>query len=292
MSIADLSLFTSLGNSLDATATNIQQVEEQLASGKQVNQPSDNPTAYGGEVILNAQASAVANDLVLGQQVQSQLSTADGALSTVTNAIQSAISVATEGANGTVNAADMTALASQVQALQQQVIGAANAQYGGTFIFGGDQVQTPPYDAAGNYSGSAASNSVTFSDGTSVQTNFVGSAIFGNTSTGLIAAMANLATALNAGNQSAIATSLAQLQTALATVATAQGSIGGNETAANNVVTNAGGENVTLQTALQNLVGTDVPTAAMRQQEALLQQQALVSLGTALGNMPLINVLA
>jgi len=292
MTIADLSLFSSLGSSLDSTENNLQQIEIDLATGKDVNQPSDNPTAYAGAQVLNAEQSAISNDLLLGQQTQSQLNTASSALSNVSDAINSALSIATEGSNGILSSSAMQALGSQVQSIQEEVIGAANSQYGGVYLFGGDQVQTPPYSAAGAYSGSAATNSVTFSNGTAVQTNVDGLAVFGDNSTGLIATLGALASALNSGNQSAVAAALTQLQAALATVATAQGSLGANLTAANSVVNNVPGQGTTLQASLQNLVGTDVAQAAAQEQEGLLQQQALVSLGSELEKIPLINILA
>ncbi|MGO9264095.1 MAG: hypothetical protein ACLQBA_04275 [Candidatus Binataceae bacterium] len=155
MTIADLSLFSSLGSSLDSTESNLQQIEIDLATGKDVNQPSDNPTAYAGAQVLNAEQSAISNDLLLGQQTQSQLNTASSALSNVSDAINSALSIATEGSNGILSSSAMQALGSQVQSIQEEVIGAANSQYGGVYLFGGDQVQTPPTARRGPIQGPA-----------------------------------------------------------------------------------------------------------------------------------------
>src|SRR5271166_3861145 len=203
MSVPDLSLFSSLAYSLDNTTSNLQQIEQQIATGKQVLQPSDNPTGYAASQVLGAQQSAVSNDLVLAQQVQAQLNTADGALSNVGNAIDSAVSIATEGSSATTSASTMATLGAQVQSILQQVIGEANSQYGGSHLFAGNQVLAAPYSSSGNYAGDSGTNSVTFSDGNKVQTNFDGKAIFGDTSSGLIATLTSLASALNAGNQAA-----------------------------------------------------------------------------------------
>ena len=110
MGVSDLSLFNSLAFGLDGSTSNLQQVEQELATGKQVNQPSDNPTAYASSQVLNAQESAVSNDLVLGQQVQSQLTTASNALSNVTSSINSAITIATQGADSSINTSEMATL--------------------------------------------------------------------------------------------------------------------------------------------------------------------------------------
>jgi flagellar hook-associated protein 3 FlgL len=292
MSVPDLSLFSSLTYSLDNTNASLQQIEQQLATGKQVLQPSDNPTAFAASQVLTAQQSAVSNDLVLAQQVQAQLSTADAALSNVGNAIDTAISIATQGANATTDPSSMATLAAQVQSILQQVIGEANSQYGGSYLFAGNQVQAPPYDSSGNYTGDIGANSVTFSNGTKVQTNFDGQTIFGDTGSGLVATLTSLASALSAGNQTAVAAALPQLQSALTNLASARGNLGINLNSVTNLVTNDNDETTTLQTSVSNLVGVDVARAAAQEQELLLQQQALVSVGSNLGKIPLVNILA
>jgi len=292
MGVSDLSLFNSLAYSLDNTTSSLAQIEQQIATGNQVLQPSDNPTEYAASQVLTAQNSAVSNDLALAQQVQAQLTTADGALSNVGNAVDSAISIATEGANATTSPSSMATLGAQVQSILQQVIGEANSQYGGSYLFAGNQVQAPPYDSSGNYGGDSGTNSVTFSNGNQVQTNFDGQTIFGNTSSGLIATLTSLASALNGGNQAAVAAALPQLQTALTNLATSRGNLGINLQTANNLVTDATNESTTLQTQISNLTGVNLAQAAANEQETLLQQQALVSLGSDLGKLPLVDILA
>ncbi len=292
MGVSDLSLFNSLAYSLNNTSSNLQEIEQQIATGKQVVVPSDNPTEYAASQVLGAQQSAVSNDLVLAQQVQAQLNTADGALSNVGNAIDSAISVATEGASATTTASTMTTLGAQVQSILQQVIGQANSQYGGSYLFAGNQVQAAPYNSSGTYAGDSGTNSVTFSNGNQVQTNFDGQAIFGDTNSGLIGTLTSLASALDSGNQAAVSAALPQLQTALANLASAQGNLGINLQTANNLVTDGTTQSTTLQTQISNLVGVNVAQAATTEQELVLQQQALVSMGSGLAQIPLINILA
>ncbi len=67
MAVPDLSLFNSLAFALDSTTSNLQQIQTQLATSKKVNQPSDDPNAFASAEILNAQSSAVSNDILLGQ---------------------------------------------------------------------------------------------------------------------------------------------------------------------------------------------------------------------------------
>jgi flagellin-like hook-associated protein FlgL len=85
---------------------------------------------------------------------------------------------------------------------------------------------------------------------------------------------------------------LPQLQTALTNLATSRGNLGINLQTANNLVADATNESTTLQTQISNLTGVNLAQAAANEQETLLQQQALVSLGSDLGKLPLVDILA
>lgn len=91
---------------------------------------------------------------------------------------------------------------------------------------------------------------------------------------------------------SPVAAALPQLQTGLGAIASTRGHLGINLISVTSLVNDANSQSTMLQASITNLVGVDVPQAAAREQEALLQQQALVSLGSSLGKMPLINILA
>jgi flagellar hook-associated protein 3 FlgL len=292
VSVSDISLFSQLSFSLDQTLDNIQNVEQQLGTGKRVNEPSDDPVSYASAQLLNTQQSAVSNDLSLAQQSQGRLSTIDNTLSTAADAINTAMTTATQGADGSVSASQMQTLATQAQSILTQVVGSANLQYEGAYMFGGNQVLSPPYSASGVYFCDNTSNSVTFSNGTSVQMTFAGKSIFGDNITGLISALNSLVTALNSGNHAGVSAVLPQLQTALQTLSMARSTIGSNEDSLNNLVTNANSTITTLQSTASNLVDGDVAQLAMREQQTTLQQQALVQLGSSLGQMPLLNILA
>jgi flagellar hook-associated protein 3 FlgL len=291
MPISDLSMFNSMAAALDNTTANIQTIQQSLASGKQVNEPSDNPVNYGQAQLLSARNSAVTNDINTGTQVQGLLSTADTALANVGNWVNSATSIATQGADGTMSTAQMATLAGQVQSILQQVTGAANTEYAGAYLFSGNQTNTAPYDPSGNYAGDSGTNFATFSDGTQIQTTFDGSAIFGDATTGLIGTLTSLQNALQTGNQTATAATLAGLQTAVQSVATARGNIGVNESSLSDFLSNANTESTTLQGSISSLTDTDVATAALDQQQALLQEQALISFASGLGKIPLVNIL-
>jgi flagellar hook-associated protein 3 FlgL len=292
MIVSDITLFNTLSTALDQTANQIQVTEQQLATGQRVNQPSDDPAAYAQTEVLSQQSSAITNDVSVATQAQSQLSTIDSALSSTGNALDSAVQLATQGADATISTSQMADLGQEVNGLLAQVIGIANTQYDGAYVFSGDQVLTVPFSAAGVYSGGTNTNSVVLSDGTSIQLNFNGQSIFGDATTGPIGTLTALAAALNAGNQSAVAATLPQLQAAIQQIATARAGIGTTIDTASAEATNGNSNLVTLASAINNVSGTDVAKTALLFQEQNIQQQALVNLGSELSKLPLINILA
>jgi flagellar hook-associated protein 3 FlgL len=292
MSISDLTMFNSLAYSISAVEENLQQSQIALATGKQINQPSDNPTAWEQSALMTGRESAMSNDVTLAGSVQTRLAGADSALNQAENAVNAAIVTATQGSDATVSTAQMQSLAQSVQGMLSEVIDAANIQQLGSYIFSGTQTLTQPYSASGVYAGNAGSNSVTFSDGTSLQETFNGQAIFGDNTSGAIGALTSLVSALSAGNKAGVAAALPALQSALQQLATARTALGATMNRLQTLVTNTNGEIISVKSAQSNLVDANVAQLAANVQEQLLQENALISLASGFSKIPLVNVLA
>ncbi|HTY53965.1 MAG TPA: hypothetical protein VMB26_02130 [Candidatus Binataceae bacterium] len=292
MRVSDLSLFNSLADSITETSSNLNIAQQQLATGKQVVEPSDGPAAFAEADLLQAAESATNNDGTLATNVQNQLSAASSALAQISSTITSAIASATEGSDGTINASQMATIAQTVQGQLAEVVQSANTNYAGVYLFGGDQTQAAPFSATGAYSGDSGSNSAVFSSGASIPVSFDGQSIVGNNTSGAIGALNSLISALNSGNQSAVAATLPQLNTALQQVASVNASIG---TAANNasmLSTNASSSATTLDSNINQVSGANIAQVAMNVQEDSAQVQALVSLASEIGKIPLIDILS
>jgi flagellar hook-associated protein 3 FlgL len=186
----------------------------------------------------------------------------------------------------------MAAIGQAVGGLISEVVGAANFQYAGTYVFGGNQVLTPPYDAAGNYQGDTGTNAAHLSDGSTIQLTFNGQSVLGDTSNGALGALTALQSALNSGNQAAVAATLTQLQAAVTQIAQVRSAIGASINNAQAEVNNGNTNAIALTSAISNATNVDVAQAAAQLQELNLQEQALVSVGSDLGKLPLLNVLA
>ena len=136
---------TNLVGSLDATSSTEENLTEELASGSQVNELSDNPVAAGENVLLSAQIGSDDSFSQTESSTQSLLQVSDSALSTVVSQLTSAISLAIEANNGTMNANDVKSISSQIAGIRDEVLSMANTTYLGTYVFSGSKGTTPAY---------------------------------------------------------------------------------------------------------------------------------------------------
>jgi flagellar hook-associated protein 3 FlgL len=198
---------------LNQSQLNSQQAELEVATGRSVNQPSDNPAASALLVQNNDQVTFNTTYLQSLVSIQGQLQTADSTLGSVTSALQRAISLGVEGANGTLSDSNRAAIATELQDIQDQIVSLANTTYQGRYIFSGTLTNIPPFvtdSAAGSgvrYDGNDAVNTVTVGNGYQLAVNQPGSQLFAATGHDIFLALANMVRALqsNAGYDTAIA---------------------------------------------------------------------------------------
>ncbi len=208
------------------TQQEIQTDEQEIATGQTVNLPSDDPAAAATLVQNTSQTSEVDQfERCLGS-VQGEMQNADSALNSVISALQQAITLGTEGANGTVNAADRAAIATQVQGIQSQLLGLANLTYQGTYVFAGTASLTQPYvlDSSSpsgvTYQGNSGVNTVTLGNDFSLQTNLPGSELFSSSGTDMFQSIQDLITSLQSGTN--IGTAVTEVGNSLNAIDTAR----------------------------------------------------------------------
>jgi flagellar hook-associated protein 3 FlgL len=266
---------------IEQAQQNEQTAAQQMATGRSVNNLSDNPAAAAQ--LVNNDALTGENDQFLTNvtDLQSKFQAADSALNSAVQLMTTAISVGTEGANGTLSAADRQAVAQQVQGIQQQMLALANTEYEGTYIFSGTNVTTPAFAqdssaASGvQYNGNTDVTSVQISEGQSMETNVAGSQIFTNANGNVFQALNDLANALTSGN--GIDAANTEVQQAFSQLTT-QRVFYGN--ALNQVQTSQSflnQEQVNLSTQQNQLVGANMTQAITNESQAQTDEEAALS---------------
>lgn len=178
---------------------------QQVSSGQSVSQPSDNPAA-AALLVQNADQTSEADQFLRSiGSVQGEMQNTDSTLNSVVTALQRAISLGVEGANGTLNSTDRAALATEVQGIQSQMLSLANLSYQGKFVFAGTASQTAPYvldstsSSGVRYVGNSAANTITVGNHFTLQTNLPGSQMFSSPGSDVFQAIQDLITNLQSG---------------------------------------------------------------------------------------------
>jgi flagellar hook-associated protein 3 FlgL len=139
-------------NLINNVNTNLQKMEEyqnQIASGKKINKPSDDPIANAQLLITKSAIKAQEQYFRNMEDASGWLDTTDGALAQANDVLQRVRELAVAGSNGTLPEASMTALAEEVDNLVAEMVQIANTNYAGRYIFGGGKTSTTPFTISG-----------------------------------------------------------------------------------------------------------------------------------------------
>jgi flagellar hook-associated protein 3 FlgL len=187
---------------LDTMQRQLNNADLELASGRSISAPSDNPV--GAQSLVLNHAAQAENDTFQQNvgNLQSRMQTAGSALNSAENAINQAISLGVEAGNSDLTTAQRQAIAQQLQGIQQQLVNTANTSYSGSYLFGGTLVETAPFTlnpaapAGVTYSGNSSVISVQIASGESVNTNVPGDQLFLNPAGSLLGSLNQLITAV------------------------------------------------------------------------------------------------
>lgn len=172
-------------NNLQHSMQKLQDLQNQLSSGKQIVKPSDDPSGAVSAMSLRSDQKRTAQYSRNAQDGIGWLGTADTTLMSSLETVQKVRSLVLQGANGTADVESRSALADEIKAAKEALLGLANTTYQGRPIFAGTanpEGQTPPlptYDAAGNYNGNTATIYRTIGPNAQVQVNADGPSVWG-----------------------------------------------------------------------------------------------------------------
>ncbi len=229
MRVTDSLRVSNLKRNIEAGLGNLNTVQNQIATGKRVNTVSDNPTGASQALALRATLVDNAQYQTNADSAHSFLAASDGALSSATDALQQARTIAVQGANGTQTPQTMQALGEQVSGLIRQLTQDANADIHGKYLFGGTLTQSPPFQApAGGadptptYAGNSGAVNAILGKNNTLQLSTPGNQAFG----GAFKALQDLQNNLASGNQTAIAASIGAVDAQVTAVSSVRASVG------------------------------------------------------------------
>jgi flagellar hook-associated protein 3 FlgL len=197
-------------NDLQQSLNRLDTTQQQLSSGKKINQPSDDPYGTSQAMSLNGQLSSLndyTNNITDGTAWTQQATTSLGDIDSMVQRVRELV---VQASNGTYTQSDLNASASEVNQLIDAIKQEANASYNGQYIFSGTSTGTAPYQTGSTdtYQGGTGSVNRLIGPNTtlSVSTNI--SQLLGNGQAsgdgGLLDTLRTIASDMQSGNTGAI----------------------------------------------------------------------------------------
>ncbi|USB32842.1 flagellar hook-associated protein FlgL [Paenibacillus sp. YPG26] len=225
---------------LNRNAQAMNNTQNQLATGRKLNKPSDDPVGityslrYRGEIASNEQYTKNVDSAL------SWLDFNDTVLDQTGDVIHKLRELTVQASTGTNPQSALDSINKEVNQLKEQLIDIANSKLNGKYIFNGEAFNRKPYDFPKNADGTSDTSGlgtlttdtglINFSVGDSVQLpiNMTGTAVFGTgtDSSNIFNIMNNLSAALASGNVPGISAELERIDSRMETVLTARAELG------------------------------------------------------------------
>lgn len=146
MRITNNVLVNNLKNNLSRNIRNMEKLQNQLASGRRISRPSQDPTGIVESMRL---ASRLKENQVFQENAQDAvgwLSSTDEALNSLTVALRRGYELTVQAANGVLGTDERADISAEVQQLIEEVAVIANSSHNDRYLFGGTNTKNKPYD--------------------------------------------------------------------------------------------------------------------------------------------------
>ena len=222
---------------IESALDRLDTTQQELSTGKRINQPSDDPSGTALTLQLNTDLSNLNNYSNQVTDGTGWSEASSSALSDITNSVQRIRELTLEAANGTQTTADMQASAQEVNQLIDQIKQDANTQYNGQYVFSGSATSTQPYASgtSDSYAGNTSQVTRTIGPSTTLAVNANLSSVLGTGQTVsgqpagdglLLNSLRNIADDMQSGNTSGLNSDLSSLDTNLNSLTGLSASVG------------------------------------------------------------------
>ncbi|NPV53855.1 MAG: flagellar hook-associated protein FlgL [Firmicutes bacterium] len=233
MRVSNSLLFNTLMTDIGNFVSRMEDLRQQIATGKSLQTPADDPLGASRAVSIRALLAGAEQYEKNIRDARDWLYATESALSHVVDILTTAKDKALKGANDTLSTDARQALAYEVGQLFDELLGRANSQHEGRYLFAGLKTGTKPFEATGGppptgaiYNGDQGVKTIDAEDGFVVTVNVKGEDAFIN-GQDLFAALTKLQKDLLDGNSAEISsTDIANLDAGIDHLSQIIGQIG------------------------------------------------------------------
>jgi flagellin-like hook-associated protein FlgL len=263
-----------LNRNLDAVG----KLQQQLTSGRLINQPADSPTGTNRAMLVRADTAANAQYARNLTDAQGWLEQTDSTLRTMLDTVRRVRDLTVQGLNdGGLDTPSRVALATETASLRDGLISLANTGIQGRPLFGGTTSGSAAYDATGTFVGQAGTPVTRrVSDTEKLRVDISGPEAFNAGGTDLFTVVGNIATDLTA-DPTALAGHLDDLDAVMDGMKAAVAEVGSRAARLERAQQINSDQTITLSSRLAQTENIDLPETIMKLQMQQVGYQAALS---------------
>lgn len=201
MRVTQFMLANNMLRNLSNSYERLGKYQEQLATGKKISRPSDDPVVAMKGIAYREDLARVKQYQRNIGEVHNWIDSADDALDKVGLALQRVQELVVQASTDTATPEDRKKIADEIDQIQKHIVDVANTRVGGKYIFNGADTKNPlfigyPGETGFAVNGNQGDVEIEVFDGIKLDVNIDGKTLF----TGIIGMLDNLKAALNDPN--------------------------------------------------------------------------------------------
>jgi flagellar hook-associated protein 3 FlgL len=287
--------FENNSRALSTTAEALADAQRQVASGRRIAVPSDDPLATASAITEHATVERIDAYHRATDAAAYRLGLADAVLSDIVMQLQVAQTIALGARGSTATPVVRNAAASELLAIRATLMADITTKVEGVYLFSGSRVTDAPYEMPGGasgYQGDTAPPSVEISPGRSVSSTYDGSALLqGGDPEHVLDLLTDLAAAVAAGNEPAISAGLDAVARAFDRATAFQARIGQDIRTADDVRLQLSARRVNALDRLSSIEDANLAEAATKLAQADTAYRAALSAMAGIGRLSLMDYL-
>lgn len=151
MRISTSMMFDTNARNLTRMQGDLYRLQNQMATGRRILTPSDDPVAAAQALVVSQQQSINQQFIDNQGNAASQLTELEDRLNGITNVLQAVKTRVVEAGNGAYSDSDRKAIAADIRERYQELLGLANAADSmGNYVFAGFSAKTLPFSVSGS----------------------------------------------------------------------------------------------------------------------------------------------
>jgi flagellar hook-associated protein 3 FlgL len=279
--VTDQQVYSDMSAQVGRSWQRLVDIQNKLASGRQVDKASDDPTLAARLGRLEAELASLGNLDRGADQAASYLRGAEGALGQVSDLLIRARELAMQGASEGVNAEDRLSIAAEIRQKFDTLVSLGNSEVGGRYLFAGFLSDQPAFQADGTFLGDGNILQVRIAPGLEVEATLAGDQVFAGAGGGqdLFALLDDLATALETDDTLAVQVRLDEFDTGLNQINLARARAGARLVTVE--VAQSWNENLRIGAQKDHSVSGDVDLGRASMEFALAQRALEAAMATA-----------